>query len=387
MYWESKLDSEIKEFKTNLEKNREQISSYLEKVKELKEKRDNQERLFIRMVSQQSECYNMMWETEGLIKTKTYSELCEWEQEQISIYEDIEKKTAECTEKLQELQDIEFYQKDYYEERDKMIQQYLENVKEEILAIRKRIEEVFSIEITPEIDEKYFCSIEKKSRKNLLAQKEHIQLCMESLKNLKYNREAENYFLRWKELSEEIKGAEETTNKEEENLRHAEENYGLQKQKVEAEMEEFLQRYRMGELYEKLEPHEELKRLTAKFSFNEKDQPELSFSVVGEEGKSYPPAWYLSTAQLNIVAFAIFLGRALQKEEVPLKSIFIDDPIGHFDEMNIVGFVDLLRNILENTDRQIIISTHEERIFGLMKRKMPEENYPTCYIDFREWMA
>ena len=72
---------------------------------------------------------------------------------------------------------------------------------------------------------------------------------------------------------------------------------------------------------------------------------------------------------------------------MPLKSIFIDDPIGHFDEMNIVGFVDLLRNILENTDRQIIISTHEERIFGLMKRKMPEENYPTCYIDFREWMA
>lgn len=387
MYRKSKLDSEIKEIKTNLETNREQISSYLEKVEELKEKRDNQERIFVRMLSQQSECYNMMWETEGLIKTKTYSELCEWEQEQISIYEDIEKKTAECTEKLEELQDIEFYQKDYYEERDKMIQQYLENVKEEILAIRKRIEEVFSIEITPEIDEMYFCSIEKKSRKNLLAQKEHIQLCMESLKNLKYNREAENYFLRWKELSEEIKGAEEKTNKEEENLRHAEENYDLQKQKVEAEMEEFLKRYRMGELYEKLEPHEELKRLTAKFSFNEKDQPELSFSVVGEEGKSYPPAWYLSTAQLNIVAFAIFLGRALQKEEVPLKSIFIDDPIGHFDEMNIVGFVDLLRNILENTDRQIIISTHEERIFGLMKRKMPEENYPTCYIDFREWMA
>lgn len=149
-------------------------------------------------------------------------------------------------------------------------------------------------------------------------------------------------------------------------------------------MEEFLQKYRMGEIYEKLEPHEKLKHLIAEFSFDEKGQPGLSFGVTGEKGDIYPPAWFLSTAQLNVVAFAIFLGRALQKEDVPLKSIFIDDPIGHFDEMNIVGFVDLLRNILENTDRQLIISTHEERVFGLIKRKMPQESYPVCYIDFRE---
>ena len=114
------------------------------------------------------------------------------------------------------------------------------------------------------------------------------------------------------------------------------------------------------------------------------DKPGLSFHVVGEEGKTYPPAWYLSTAQLNVVAFSIFLGRALQRQSAPLKSIFIDDPVGHFDEMNIVGFVDLLRKILENTDRQLIMSTHEERVFGLIKRKMPEESYPVRYIDFRE---
>lgn len=148
-----------------------------------------------------------------------------------------------------------------------------------------------------------------------------------------------------------------------------------------------MQRYQMGEIYEKLEPHEKLKHLVARFSFDEKEQPGLSFAVIGEEGKPYPPAWFLSTAQLNVAAFAIFLGKALQKGNAPLKSIFIDDPIGHFDEMNIVGFVDLLRNILENTDRQLIISTHEERVFRLIRRKMPEESYPVCYIDFREMQA
>ena len=59
----------------------------------------------------------------------------------------------------------------------------------------------------------------------------------------------------------------------------------------------------------------------------------------------------------------------------------IDDPIGHFDEMNIVGFVDLLRSIVEQTDRQIIISTHEERVFELIKRKIPVTEYPVKYFN------
>ena len=52
--------------------------------------------------------------------------------------------------------------------------------------------------------------------------------------------------------------------------------------------------------------------------------------------------------------------------------------------MNVVCFVDLLRNIVENTEKQLIISTHEERVFGLIQRKLPKDEYPVCYIDFRK---
>jgi len=132
---------------------------------------------------------------------------------------------------------------------------------------------------------------------------------------------------------------------------------------------------------EKLEPHEPL---TCEFGFNEDDKPELTFKVVGKDKKQYAPEWYFSTAQLNVVAFSVFLGKALQTTDMPMQSIFIDDPVGHFDEMNIVCFVDLLRNIVENTGRQLIISTHEENVFGLIQRKLPVEEYPVRYIDFRK---
>lgn len=162
------------------------------------------------------------------------------------------------------------------------------------------------------------------------------------------------------------------------------EKYDKAKLDIQSEMQEFLKQFQVNDIYRKLEPHDELKDLVSEFDFTDDGKPELEFHVADESGKTYPPEWYFSTAQLNAVAFSIFLGRALQARDVPIKSILIDDPIGHFDDMNIVGFVDLLRNILENTDRQLIISTHEERVFGLIQRKIPKDEYPVKYIDFRK---
>lgn len=385
----AKLDKEIAELKADIKKIAEQKEAYQDQLASCQKTLDDTKEITLRMESQSSETYVIMRNAEKFIKSQMYSTLGDWIQGHSAKYDDLNKKFVECKVELEKLQDVSLFLEESYENQYKQIQRKKEEADKELLSVRKSLGTVLAIEIPGEgkMATDYFDGIIKERRKVLLKEKEHVNLCIEALKKLKYNREAENYFLRWKEISGQLKEVEKQYRLGKKQLEEAEENYRRQKQKIEKEMEEFLQRYQMGEIYEKLEPHEKLKHLVAEFSFDEKDQPGLSFGVVGEEGKTYPPAWFLSTAQLNVVAFAIFLGRALQKKDVPLKSIFIDDPIGHFDEMNIVGFVDLLRNILENTDRQLIISTHEERVFGLIKRKMPEDSYPACYIDFRKDFA
>lgn len=384
--WNAKLDKEIAGLKTDIQKSMEQKMVYQEQLAIYRKTLEEAKDLILRMEAQPPEFYMMMKDAEIFIKSQAYSGLKEWIENQTVENEKIKKQFEKCNKRLEKLRNISISLRSDYEKQDQQMQSKKENLDKDLLSIRKRMEEISITEIPDRVENvaDFFKGIIEEKRQSFLKEKEDIKLCIEALDKLKYNREAANYFLQWKEITDLLKEAEVVEVEGKNRLEEAEEEYLLQKKKVEREMEEFLQKYRMGEIYEKLEPHEKLKHLVAEFSFNEKEQPGLSFGVTGEEGDTYPPAWFLSTAQLNVVAFAIFLGRALQKEDVPLKSIFIDDPIGHFDDMNIVGFVDLLRNILENTDRQLIISTHEERVFKLIKRKMPQESYPVCYIDFRE---
>lgn len=64
----------------------------------------------------------------------------------------------------------------------------------------------------------------------------------------------------------------------------------------------------------------------------------------------------------------------------PLHTILIDDPVGHFDDLNILGFADLLRSILEVSHKQIIMTTHDRTVFQIIRRKLPPEYYRTRYI-------
>lgn len=384
--WNAKLDKEIAETRGEAEKNARQKADGEEQMTALQKILEDTDDLILRMEKQSAEDYARMREAEAIIKSRTYGALEDRIRMLTIESENLKKRCAECSRQLQELEDVSVSLETDYEKQYALTQSRQEEAKRKAALVRKRVEEGLAAELP---GEEGFSAVDfdakaEERKQSLLKEKEAAERCMEALGKLRYNKEAENYFRRWDEVSGRIEKIKEAYEEAERRQREAKERYLLAKSKIEEEMADFLERYRMGEIYEKLEPHEKLKHLVAEFSFDEKEQPGLSFGVVGEDKKTYPPAWFLSTAQLNVVAFAIFLGRALQMEEVPLKSIFIDDPIGHFDEMNIVGFVDLLRNILENTDRQLIISTHEERVFGLIRRKIPEESYPACYIDFRE---
>lgn len=139
----------------------------------------------------------------------------------------------------------------------------------------------------------------------------------------------------------------------------------------------------MNDFYKKIDPHPIMNNIKFKLKFNNDDKPELEILVDDGKQEQYLPEWYFSSAQLNVVALSTFLGRASSLEDAPVNTIFIDDPIGHFDDMNIIAFVDLLRSLVEKREKQIIVSTHDEVVFNLMKRKLSDKFYKSKFIELK----
>ncbi|MFL0198115.1 AAA family ATPase [Clostridium sp. WILCCON 0269] len=95
--------------------------------------------------------------------------------------------------------------------------------------------------------------------------------------------------------------------------------------------------------------------------------------AAGNDDEKLPPFMYLSEAQMNIVGLSIFLSSTLTQTWSGLKTIMMDDPVQHFDDLNAYAFVDLIRGMLmynnEDERPQIIISTCDNRLLRLMRRK------------------
>ena len=125
-------------------------------------------------------------------------------------------------------------------------------------------------------------------------------------------------------------------------------------------------------------------KLRYKININENGNPELYLKVLNEKNEDIMPELFFSSAQLNTVALSVFLGGALSASEPKVNTIFIDDPVGHFDDLNVLSFIDVLRTIVEETNWQIIISTHEESFYEIMKVKLNPQNYNSKFLVFKE---
>ena len=137
-------------------------------------------------------------------------------------------------------------------------------------------------------------------------------------------------------------------------------------------------------IYEKIEPHKGFKQLKYRIEFNDNGEPELYMKVLNEEEQEILPELFFSSAQLNAVALSVFLGGALSISNPGINTIFIDDPIGHFDDLNVLSFIDVIRTIISETDWQIIISTHEESFYELMKVKLNPRYYNSKFLFFKD---
>lgn len=97
------------------------------------------------------------------------------------------------------------------------------------------------------------------------------------------------------------------------------------------------------------------------------------------------PEAILSSSQLNALAVSTFLSFNLAFPNLPLDAAILDDPIQSLDEINLLGLVDLLRRI--KGKRQILVTTHDEKIGRLLARKLrPADSHQfTSVIEFRSW--
>lgn len=203
----------------------------------------------------------------------------------------------------------------------------------------------------------------------------------EILERIKEEEGAQYFFKEYRQLESKIKSKESQLNKKHKEKDNAEKLYLEKKENLEKALSSYFSQECINEIYQKIDPHETMKTITYKLNFNDKDEPELYLETTEEKGKDgYRPEWFFSTAQLNTVSFSSFFSRAIAKNDLPLRTIFIDDPIGHFDDMNILGFADLMRSMLESTNCQIVMSTHDEKILNILQRKLDSEYYRAKFL-------
>lgn len=139
----------------------------------------------------------------------------------------------------------------------------------------------------------------------------------------------------------------------------------------------------INDLYRRIDPHPEYKKIKFLCDFKD-DKPKLNVCVYKEEDLPVIPNLYFSAAQLNILSLSIFLAKALNTYDDqlnPVDCIFIDDPIQSMDSINILSTIDLLRSIVVNLKKQIILSTHDENFHNLLKKKMPPGQFYSKFME------
>lgn len=149
---------------------------------------------------------------------------------------------------------------------------------------------------------------------------------------------------------------------------------------LQEKVKEFFFEDLINDLYCKIDPHPDLKEVHFSADFD-LDTPRLDVFVRDKVNKQIGlvPSLYFSTAQINILSLSIFLATALNTPGYDC--IFIDDPIQSMDSVNILSTIDLLRSIVLNYNKQIILSTHDETFFNLLKKKMPAGLFKSKFIE------
>lgn len=155
------------------------------------------------------------------------------------------------------------------------------------------------------------------------------------------------------------------------------------KEYLECRIKNFFHEDLINALYKKIDPHPDFKFVEFKANFDA-DIPRLDVFVKNtKDESSLIPNLYFSTAQINILSLSIFLATALNSKEY--QCIFIDDPIQSMDSINVLSTIDLLRSLVVNEGKQIILSTHDQNFHNLLKMKMPDNLFESRFLELESF--
>ena len=99
-----------------------------------------------------------------------------------------------------------------------------------------------------------------------------------------------------------------------------------------------------------------------------------------DPGKTHDAIFTMSSGQLAVLIIAFTL--TLNKKYSQNKMLFVDDPVQTLDELNVSSLVELLRN--EFSDRQIFLSTHEDKMSAYMRYKFEKYGLKTERLSFKD---
>ncbi|MCU1439599.1 MAG: hypothetical protein JWP85_596 [Rhodoglobus sp.] len=124
----------------------------------------------------------------------------------------------------------------------------------------------------------------------------------------------------------------------------------------------------MNDIYSRLDPHPTFTKLDFKIE-RYRAKGTATASVTDEtEDVHANPLLVFSSAQANVVVLSAFLALGWAASSSGLPFVFLDDPLQSLDDVNVLGFADLTRQL--RTRKQVLLSTHEERFSRLLERKL-----------------
>jgi len=159
--------------------------------------------------------------------------------------------------------------------------------------------------------------------------------------------------------------------------RHTAEQY------INGEINKYFNQDIINQIYSRIEPHPDLNQIKINPKVTDKG-PILDIKAISSE-EELDPSLYLSAGQLNVLSLSIFLAKAFETRSDEIETIFMDDPIQNLSDINVLSFIDLIRTMITKYNRQIVISSHDEKFYKLMRNKMPSDAFNVRYYQIESF--
>jgi exonuclease SbcC len=152
---------------------------------------------------------------------------------------------------------------------------------------------------------------------------------------------------------------------------------------IKSGIENYFNKEAINNIYGKIEPHPKLTAIDFKPDITDK-VPKLQIMAKSDQ-EELNPNLFFSTGQINVLSLSIFLAKACELGSQKISTIFMDDPVQNLSDINVLSFIDLLRTLIKEEDKQIVISTHDEKFFNLVRNKLSDQYFPTKFIELESY--